>query len=830
MTNPLFEIANLADVGVDIGAVETIAHNLDLREPNKAAVANVAAAYAEWHDNPDTLEVVVYSAVGVGKTYVMAGLIEYLASVEGIRNIAIITPSTVITEKTIANFTPGSAKSLLDGMESDPAVVTADNFNTPAMRAIMDDDSRVKLYIFNVQALLTPKEGSKMKRRTHDFQEGLGRGFYEHLQSCPDLVVLADEHHTYRADEYSAAVRNLNPTLLVGLTGTPQAEDEDKIVFRYPLADAIADGYVKLPVIVGRQDDRRDLLTKLNDGARLLAEKQAGLDDYSKVTGAPRVNAVMLVLCSKIEEAEEVAALIESDAVAGGAYRGHVLTVHSKNRREDQDQDLRNLESVEHPDSPVRVIVAVDKLKEGWDVKNVYVLASLRPSISEILTEQTLGRGLRLPYGERTEVEFIDTLEVLAHDRFEDLLKKRDSLNAQFISFRTRQKVILDRRGVATLRTETTQTSTAIFALPPAGEPRETGAEPVTGTPMIATIDSRLEAGETLIQKVHPDWGKTGGSPVKVPYLAVTKISVPWSLEKITDFEAFRDIARRLTATDTSDLRRTVVTAERRGDEVSIGTREAADVVEGFNEPLPLEDVKLRVKTAVLQSRIAPSKVEERRHVDRILEVFFEALGEDADQILTNHWATAANRIVAEIERQAKNSQTSVHTEEQVHLAEPFGVRVSRPHTTTDLHRRMGMAERNRLGYESWRKSLYPQVWFDSDLERRAALILDSSDEIAWWVRLHGGEFPIAVNDKKSYHPDFLACGVDGDWWVVETKADRDLEAEDVARKAQAAREWANKMSVSDQAPGRWNYLLVGEKDVDQAKGSWTQLKAFGRS
>jgi len=38
-------------------------------------------------------------------------------------------------------------------------------------------------------------------------------------------------------------------------------------------------------------------------------------------------------------------------------------------------------------------------LKEGWDVKNVYVIVSLRASVSEILTEQTLGRGLRLPFG-----------------------------------------------------------------------------------------------------------------------------------------------------------------------------------------------------------------------------------------------------------------------------------------------------------------------------------------------------------------------------------------------------------------------------------------------
>ena len=44
----------------------------------------------------------------------------------------------------------------------------------------------------------------------------------------------------------------------------------------------------------------------------------------------------------------------------------------------------------------------MNKLKEGWDVTNLYTIVPLRASASDILTEQTLGRGLRLPYGKRT--------------------------------------------------------------------------------------------------------------------------------------------------------------------------------------------------------------------------------------------------------------------------------------------------------------------------------------------------------------------------------------------------------------------------------------------
>ncbi len=50
-------------------------------------------------------------------------------------------------------------------------------------------------------------------------------------------------------------------------------------------------------------------------------------------------------------------------------------------------------------------------------------IVPLRASASDILTEQTLGRGLRLPYGQRTGVEAVDRLTVIAHDRFDDVIK-----------------------------------------------------------------------------------------------------------------------------------------------------------------------------------------------------------------------------------------------------------------------------------------------------------------------------------------------------------------------------------------------------------------------
>ncbi len=91
------------------------------------------------------------------------------------------------------------------------------------------------------------------------------------------------------------------------------------------------------------------------------------------------------------------------------------------------------------------------------DVRNVYVIASMRSSVSEILTEQTLGRGMRLPFGAYTGIEILDTLEVVAHERYEELLRRAGVLNEAFVDYRTRAAVRLNAQGQQVVVLETVQ-------------------------------------------------------------------------------------------------------------------------------------------------------------------------------------------------------------------------------------------------------------------------------------------------------------------------------------------------------------------------------------
>ena len=129
----------------------------------------------------------------------------------------------------------------------------------------------------------------------------------------PDLIVFADEHHTYFGPAFSRAFRDLEPYALIGLTATPHKKTpREQIIYRYPLAAAIADRYVKTPVIVGRRDDRDDARTKLADGAGLLNFKAEAIRSFAAAHGLEPVNPIMLVIAQTINEAEEYTDLLQS--------------------------------------------------------------------------------------------------------------------------------------------------------------------------------------------------------------------------------------------------------------------------------------------------------------------------------------------------------------------------------------------------------------------------------------------------------------------------------------------------------------------------------------
>ena len=111
-------------------------------------------------------------------------------------------------------------------------------------------------------------------------------------------------------------------------------------------------------------------------------------------------------------------------SVNGGKYRGKVIEVHSKLRGEETEENIKKLLSIEKTENPVEIVLHVYKLKEGWDVNNLFTIIPLNAAKSDILALQTIGRGLRLPFGFITGNEEIDTLDIVAHEHYREIIEE----------------------------------------------------------------------------------------------------------------------------------------------------------------------------------------------------------------------------------------------------------------------------------------------------------------------------------------------------------------------------------------------------------------------
>jgi type III restriction enzyme len=802
---------------LDPGLVAAVAAALDLRAPNRDALMTIALRVSEHFAAEEPFlpyEGVIDVATGVGKTYVLAGVIEYLAE-QGYRDFAIITPGRTVARKTVRNFTPGNAKSLLPGMEVDPVVVTSETFSSPAVATAMADPERVKVYIFTVQALLKPT--TKMGRKTREFDEDLGDSFYERLRSSNSLVVMADEYHLYGGLEFSKAMRGLDPQILLGLTATPPKGSP--VIFRYPLAAAIAEHYVKTPAIVGRRDDRADAITKLQDGVRLLDAKKVAIDQYRAThPDAAVINPVMLVVCASKDDADEVEEILQHRRFENGRFADAVLKVYSD--APDLDAQLGVLDDVEDPDSDVRVIVAVGMLKEGWDVKNVYVIASLRASVSQILTEQTLGRGLRLPFGHYTGVELLDTLEVVAHERYEALIKQIDKLRESFIDFRTKVEAP---PAPGTIGAAATDEPVDL----PFTDAGEKGAAEGGLAPIVTDIDSRMShVQDELAAAGNPLHPRTDVATIELPVVSGDIITNPFSLNDVTDLAPYRAEGRRIAATPADRLRRVIVggkiTETEGGDrearlEGRTGTVELASPV----VRRPLAESIAAIVDGVMATGIVPARKGEPTRLRQLVDALVEGVGPDAENVLSAYPERAAAGIVARVKEAQRAFVPKPDFRGEVKL-EPFTkVREGRATVFGD---RFGPFARG-VGYAGFAKSLYGQDWFDSgSAERDLANVIDDAPDVAVWLRLQRGDLPLPWRGpNEAYHPDFVVVETGGTHYVIEGKRDTDADREDVAQKREAAARWANHVTTATGTS--WRYLFVLETDIKAAKGLWGALK-----
>lgn len=432
-------------------SLNILADVIDLIDPSKDTdVGQALAAIQRLHPSVGEFERAFPSlcfaiATGVGKTRLMGAFISYLFMTGKSRNFFVLAPNLTIYEKLLADFQPRSPKYVFKGVEAfaqqPPLIVNADNYEEG--RGVRGADllgqEAAIINVFNISKINSEARGGNTPRIKR-LQECIGESYFAYLSSLPDLVLLMDEAHRYRASAGAKAIEELKPILGLEVTATPKSTgarpaDFKNVIYRYDLSQAMADGFVKEPAVATRANfdpktvsnqgasDKLSPLEeiKLTDGIHYHEHVKVQLQTYALQNSQPLVVPFMLVVAQDVAHAKLIRSFIESDRFFDGRYAGKVAEVHSKLSGEESDENAEKLLNVER-DGKTEIVVHVNKLKEGWDVTNLYTIVPLRASASEILTEQTLGRGLRLPYGKRTGVEAVDTLTVIAHDSFQQVI------------------------------------------------------------------------------------------------------------------------------------------------------------------------------------------------------------------------------------------------------------------------------------------------------------------------------------------------------------------------------------------------------------------------
>src|ERR1700687_3758381 len=248
-------------------SLEILSDVLERTEISKmAAPAEQLAKIAEFYPSVTDFEREFPSlcfalATGVGKTRLMGAFVAYLYLAKGIEHFFVLAPNATIYQKLIDDFTPGKPKYVFKGIAefatNAPVVVTGDNYDQGRGLRRQGEliDADVIINIFNVDKI--NKDRGRIKR----LNEYIGESYFDYLAGLPDLVLLMDEAHRYRAKAGMKAVSELKPVLGLELTATPRSVGSKSVpfknvVFDYGLGQAMADGFVKEPAVATRKDFR----------------------------------------------------------------------------------------------------------------------------------------------------------------------------------------------------------------------------------------------------------------------------------------------------------------------------------------------------------------------------------------------------------------------------------------------------------------------------------------------------------------------------------------------------------------------------------------------
>lgn len=806
-------------------------------------------------------------ATGIGKTRLMAACIAYLYLKKGIRHFFILAPNLTLYEKLIKDFGDTSYekyvfKGLSEFVHNTPVVITGENYNSAHG---LFSAKEIQINIFNIAKFNSENRGGAPRMRR--LAECLGQSYFDYLASLDDLVILMDEAHRYHADASKRAINELRPILGLEMTATPTDEKGKSfknIVYEYNLAQALDDGkYVKIPTVARRKnfskgtmsDEELDVL-KIEDAINIHERTKVHLELYARNTNQQLVKPFILVVCRNIGHAERTKTLIEEE-LFDGRYAGKVLQIDSSTKKDEEIEKL--FVSLENTDNQIEIVIHVNMLKEGWDVKNLYTIVPLRAADAPILVEQSIGRGLRLPYGgKRTGDPDVDKLTVITHENFEAVIAKAQDPSSVLSKYsyieldeddysaepshvspvqtiiEVQQKKAIEAARTVIEKQEAKQKYDAIRAVSEVIPIANTQVKSITE---LAKPEVKAFIRNHAITAIKEKAKQSG--PLFAEQIAAEQIV---NIDEVVD-EAISTFIDATIEIPRMTVQKEVFKAEYQWFDL--------DTRIGFDLPA-LQDELIRVSIGAGEQSVETIQIQSGRKFETPINVIVSALIDyddidyDENSELLYHLAgqaleTISNNLeekdtLAKVVHDFKKAiASSIYDQMKRHFVMqstgyvkpkvlpftgivPQNVKEIEGYGRTNYQTVIPPSHLRKFIFTGYLKSYYTEYKFDSKTEHDFSFVLENDKKVLRWLRPAREQFSIYwSNGSKRYEPDFIVETADV-IYMVETKAATNVSTDEVQQKKAAAEEYCRHASefTAENGGKPWKYVLLPHDAVDR--------------
>ena len=741
---------------------------------------------------------VIKMATGAGKTKVLSLLIAwsyfhrlYEPESQLARNFLLIAPNIIVLDRLRVDF-DGLRIFFTDPVLPDNGIAGRSWRDDFQMSVHLQDDVRVQrdtgnLFLTNIHRVYlgdVPEPsledddlsdyfmqpfGAQPVGKTTDSKTDLG----ELIREIEELAVFNDEaHHIH--DERMAwfgSIRDIHHRMLqkdrrlslqIDVTATPRHNNGAifvQTVSDYPLVEAIHQGVVKHPVL----PDAPSRARLHEQPSAIFHEKWAdylalGIEEWKKsYEEHARLGkkAVLFVMVDDTRNCDDVGAHLERICPE---LQGAVLVIHTKKNgeiaesssgkdKEELERLRREANHIDSWDSPYKAIVSVLVLKEGWDVRNVTTILGLRPyaAVSNILPEQTLGRGLRRMYFGTDEDE---SVSVMGTPGFMEFVESIQSEGVEL------ERVPMgggaQRQDSLVVEIETTNPAKNIDAL-----------------------DIALPRLSRRFQREYKNLDALDASALNGARISL-KPFTPEETREIVFKTMLDGEAHHTVELD------------------SAGVGDGRSVVAFFARQL-LKDLRLVGGYEVLYRQVKTF----------VRERLFEGSAVDIDDpvVLRNLSESAAAKRVFDTFKAAINALT-VTDSGTSRIDDYLRLRDVRPFRTQ--YRDWRPAKRslfNRIVGEPRAGGF--ELRFAHFLDEAPGVTSFAKNYLAVGFKL---DYVKADGDLSTYTPDFIVKDDDGAIWIVETKGREEL---DLPRKMQRLAQWCNDATIASRSVNETEYRFV---------------------